>query len=187
MNIASQTAIAIKNGNLYKEIESLAIHDGLTKLYNSRYFYKMLAMEMKKVLRYGGNLLLTIIDLDDFKMVNDKYGHITGDKYLRELSRNMKKKLRSVDLLARYGGDEFVILTHNIEKKDQTVFCEKILHCVSDFKCKLDSGESIAISCSIGGITFPYKKIKTEKELVKQADQALYKAKKAGKNQFVIK
>ncbi len=187
LNIASQTAIAIKNGNLYKEIEALAIHDGLTKLYNSRYFYKMLAMEMKKVLRYGGNLLLTIVDLDDFKMINDKYGHIMGDKYLRELSRNMKKKLRSVDLLARYGGDEFVILSHNIDKNAQIVFCEKILNTVSDFKCEMESGASISISCSIGGIGFPYKKIKTEKELVKQADKALYKAKKTGKNQFVIK
>jgi diguanylate cyclase (GGDEF)-like protein len=186
MNIASQAAIAIKNAKLYKKTQDLAVHDGLTNLFNSRYFYKILNYEMKRVNRYGENIMLLIFDLDNFKMINDTHGHIIGDKYLKELCHHLSLRLRGVDLLARYGGDEFVIISHKIEIADEKKFMERILSTVSKFKCKIDNGKQIQTTCCIGAVYYPYDDIKTEKELVKRADIALYKAKKSGNNKFFI-
>jgi diguanylate cyclase (GGDEF)-like protein len=112
--IAEQAAVAIVNARLVSRIEAQAITDGLTGLYNHRYFYDRLDQEVARAQRYGSPLSLLMLDLDDFKRFNDHYGHVAGDEALREVGRILRAQVRrNVDLAARYGGEEFVVLLPN--------------------------------------------------------------------------
>ncbi len=112
--IAEQAAVAITNARLYRKVEEQAITDGLTGLYNHRYFYDRLQQEMARAQRYATPVSLLLLDLDDFKRFNDQYGHLAGDEALREIGRILLSQVRrDVDLAARYGGEEFVVLLPN--------------------------------------------------------------------------
>ncbi len=109
--LAALAAVAIENARLYGDVEHLAITDGLTGLYNHRYFYDRLAQEVARAHRYEIPLSLLMIDIDDFKAYNDKYGHRAGDTLLRELGGLLTSQTRQqIDLVARYGGEEFVVV-----------------------------------------------------------------------------
>jgi two-component system cell cycle response regulator len=106
--------VAITNARLYRKIEEQAITDGLTGLYNHRYFYDRLQQEMARAQRYHAPVSLLLLDLDDFKRFNDRFGHLAGDEALREVGRVLRSQVRrDVDLAARYGGEEFVVLLPN--------------------------------------------------------------------------
>jgi diguanylate cyclase (GGDEF)-like protein len=112
--IAEQAAVAIVNARLVSRIEAQAITDGLTGLYNHRYFYDRLDQEVARAQRYGSPLSLLMLDLDDFKRFNDHYGHVAGDEALREVGRILRAQVRrNIDLAGRYGGEEFVVLLPN--------------------------------------------------------------------------
>ena len=109
--LANQAATAVENAGLYKRIERLAITDGLTGIYNHRYFFERLTQECARARRYGTALSLLMLDIDDFKQFNDEYGHPLGDQVLRDVARILQTGLRrGVDLAARYGGEEFVVI-----------------------------------------------------------------------------
>lgn len=182
---ASQAAVAIENARLYEHDHILSITDGLTGLYNSRYFYDLARLEFDRSRRYHGSLSVVMIDIDHFKLVNDTYGHQIGDDVLREIARRIKACLRVVDVAARYGGEEFVILMAQTDEFEAGNAAERILAAVAEFPVELPEGLTIPITISLGVASLADDHENLHR-LVKCADDALYKAKAAGRNKLVI-
>ena len=163
--------------NKYRE---LSIVDSLTQLYNSRYFYHQLKIEMDRADRYGHPLTLLLLDLDDFKMFNDAYGHIEGDQVLMRLGQVVKRCLRQTDSAYRYGGEEFTILLPMTTSADGIVTAERIR---TEFKKEIFSlvpEQDVHVTLSIG--LAQYKPQEDMKAFVHRVDQLMYQAKKNGKD-----
>src|SRR3989344_5855899 len=160
------TLIIVFVGNAYLEVKRNSLTDALTNLYNKRYFYRILYIEIKRAKRFMHPLSLLVIDLDNFKKYNDKFGHHAGDKLLR-----------NIDTVARFGGEEFTILLPEASHSEAVRVAERIRKNIQHSK----SGE-IDVTASIGLATYDGKSEITEKVLFKEADELLYQAKKAGKN-----
>jgi diguanylate cyclase (GGDEF)-like protein len=157
----------------------LSVTDGLTELNNHRYFQDQLQLEIKRMARTGEGLSMLIIDIDDFKKLNDSYGHSAGDEFLKQLARILKESLRDTDLLARYGGEEFVIITPGTELEGADILVEKLRMKVRETSFIVDdSMRPRRMTISLG--VAPYGRSRTE--LFTAADAALYRAKTAGKN-----
>ncbi len=163
--------------NNYRE---LSIIDGLTQLYNSRYFYHQLKIEIDRVDRYGQPLTLMLLDLDDFKRFNDAYGHIEGDQVLLRLGQVVKRCLRQTDSAYRYGGEEFTIILPMTTSTDGAVTAERIR---TEFKKEFFSpapGQEVHVTVSIGlGQYNPQEEMKV---FVHRVDQLMYQGKKNGKD-----
>jgi len=182
---ASQAAVAIENARLYEKDHLLSITDGLTGLYNSRYFFELAKLEFERSRRYLGSLSVVMIDVDHFKEVNDTFGHMIGDDVLREIARRVRNCLRVVDVAARYGGEEFVIL---MAQTDQSAACqaaERIRSAVADipFDVQADRPVTITVSLGVTTLTAGHQNLDA---LIKNADDALYRAKFAGRNQLSV-
>jgi len=175
-------AIAIENTSLYKETERLAITDGLTKLYNSRYFYAALQKELERSKRYGHSFSIIIFDIDDFKKYNDAYGHLVGDQLLQELARLTIKKCRSTDIIARYGGEEFVIILPETKYNGAIEIAERLRKEIKkhSFTTNKDK-KKCKITISLGIAIYP-KDATNIKDLFNVADINLYKARGIGKS-----
>jgi diguanylate cyclase (GGDEF)-like protein len=172
-NIASAT---MENAKLFK----WAISDGLTQIYNIHFFRRMLEQEIKKIDRYGGVLSIIMMDVDDFKTVNDTYGHQIGDKVLQMLSSIIKKNIREeIDLPGRYGGDEFIVLLPNTNLKGAEILANRLLEKIRSSKIKAN-GSTINFTSSLGCAEF--KKGKAMEDLIEAADKAMYLSKNKGKN-----
>ncbi|HDS09766.1 MAG TPA: diguanylate cyclase [Firmicutes bacterium] len=184
--IANQAAVAIKNAILYEEMKVLSNTDGLTGLYNSRYFWEFLPKELDRALRYKRKLSMAIFDLDNFKTYNDTYGHQVGDFLLKKVSAIIQKLARKVDFCARYGGEEFVVLLPETDKEGALIFAERVRKAIEKtiFKYKY---ESIVVKMTVsGGVSTFSPDIYEPRDLVKYADSALLKAKTDGKNNIVL-
>ncbi|MGM0441335.1 MAG: GGDEF domain-containing protein [Elusimicrobiota bacterium] len=166
-----------------KEAEKKAITDDLTQAYNRRYFMPRLQTEFGIARRAGDNLSLVILDIDDFKKINDTYGHPAGDNVLAEISGAIKKHLRKSDLLIRYGGEEFVILLPRTTKDKAVKTAERIRNVVEDIPFYWE-GDSFNITVSLGVATFPEDADKS-KDLLNIADKRLLEAKETGKNKTI--
>ncbi len=177
--LANQTSIAIENARLYEE----AITDGLTELNNYSYFMARVKEEVARSKRYKHPLSLLMIDLDRFKRVNDKYGHLIGDMVLWELARKVKKNFRLSDVVARYGGEEFVVLLPDTAIEGAVYSSERLRKTIEEtsFEEGLSLTLSIGVSCYYG-LDDEY----TEIDLIKQADKAMYKAKDSGRNKVAV-
>lgn len=175
--VAVQVAGAIMNAQLYKKVESYARIDELTGLYNRRYFNECLDNELKRYSRYGGVFSVAILDLDFFKDYNDRYGHVAGDKILRANAELIRSLVRSSDLVFRYGGDEFVVLFLETNAEDAYQVCERVRKGTEVEMAK----RGVSLTLSIGVALWLIDGI-TGEELVKSADAALYRAKRAGGN-----
>ena len=183
--ITGQLAIALKNRELLHETSILASTDGMTQLMNYRVFKDNLYKEIKRAQRYGHTFSLLMIDIDDFKKVNDTYGHRTGDHVLRVLAEIMKKKVRDTDIVARYGGEEFTIIMPETTKNDAYKTAKRIQETAAEtLVVKEETKEEIHFTISVGVDSFP-KDGSTFEEIVENVDIALYKAKKTGKNRVV--
>jgi diguanylate cyclase (GGDEF)-like protein/PAS domain S-box-containing protein len=170
-------ALLRESENRYRE---LSIVDGLTQLYNSRYFYHQLKMEIDRADRYGQPLTLLLLDIDDFKRFNDAYGHVEGDHVLLRLGQVVKRCLRLTDSAYRYGGEEFVALLPMTTGKDGVVTAERIR---TEFKNELFSpapGRDVHVTVSIGLAQF--KPQEEMKAFVHRVDQLMYQGKKNGKD-----
>jgi diguanylate cyclase (GGDEF)-like protein len=162
-------------------LEQLSITDGLTKLHNHRFFQDHLPQEMKRSLRTGEPLALILIDIDDFKKLNDKHGHAMGDAILRRVAERMNDAVREMDLLARYGGEEFALLAAQTGVEGAVALAEKVRTSVSERPfsiVELDGPSEISVTVSIGVAVFRGD----EKALFNDADRALYRAKASGKD-----
>ncbi|MBI4843987.1 MAG: diguanylate cyclase [Nitrospirae bacterium] len=167
-------------------LKELSIRDGLTGLYNFRYFGDILHEQFKLAERYKFPLSCIIIDIDYFKAVNDTYGHQAGDEILKELAKILRENSRETDKAVRYGGEEFVMLLPYSDNDDAFTKAEMIRNSVHDHSFKAGKN-SLRISISLGIANFPGNShIKNAKELVGYADKALYMAKERGRNQSVI-
>ena len=169
---------------MLNRVESLAYLDPLTGLFNRRRFECVLDSEMKRADRYQLALSCLVLDIDHFKSVNDTYGHQVGDQVLRETAAIIQNCIRGVDLAARWGGEEFVVLNPNTEKKNALIVGEKILKAVSSQQYACLNGRRITVSIGVAGI--PHPGIGTAEQLVHIADLAMYEAKKNGRNRVVV-
>ena len=179
--LANQAAVAIENTQLYVE----AITDGLTGLYIHTYFQRRLMEEIKKLSRYPAPLALLIIDVDYFKKFNDTYGHQEGDRVLKNIARIFKKNVRSGDLIARYGGEEFALILPETDDKGARLVAERLRKKVeaSNF-LQGKKKKKVKITVSIG--VADYRKGMRKEILIGQADQALYRAKREGRNRVCV-
>jgi len=166
-----------------RRLERLSITDGLTQLYNHRYFQDELARAFEESLRYQRPLALALIDLDFFKKVNDNFGHAVGDEVLKAVSRIFLESIRTSDLAARYGGEEFAVLMPETNMEDALQFAEKIRTMVENTPVPTNDGQEIRVTVSLGVATVPHPRLLTARDLVENADKCLYEAKQRGRNQ----
>ena len=174
----SNNELARVNGVLH----GLAVRDGLTELYNHRYINEVLDKEIKKAAVEGTNLSLIFIDVDKFKIFNDQNGHQNGDVLLRELSALMRENIRNKDVVARWGGEEFVIVTPNTDEKVATHLADTLRQTIADHLFMRDlkrANMQVTISAGISSL----RKHKSKSALLEAADAALYQAKANGRNQ----
>ena len=175
--LANQAAIAVDNAQLYE----LATKDGLTKLYIHRHFYFLLESEIKRVQRYHHVLSLLMMDIDNFKQVNDTYGHLVGDMVLKEIATTIQKTIRHVDIPARYGGEEFTIILPETAALNAVTIAERLRKRISEIEVKVDDYTIIRPTVSIGISEYP-NAADDIKALIDCADKALYVSKENGKN-----
>jgi diguanylate cyclase (GGDEF)-like protein len=180
---AGTVSIAVDNARLYGEQSRLAVTDGLTGLYNHKRFQEGLAAEVGRARRYGQPLSLLLLDIDHFKTFNDAWGHQAGDTLLRELAGLFQAAARQNDLVARYGGEEFAFLLPQTDKRQALALAKRLCRAVERRPCP---GEEVLpggrLTVSLGVASFP-EDVEQGQELVAAADQALYRAKKLGRNQ----
>lgn len=163
-----------------QELYTRGVKDGLTGIYNKKYFLDRIEAEYSHARRHEGHLTLLIFDIDHFKRVNDTFGHPAGDHVLIELSKVVLETLRTEDVFARYGGEEFVILMRDVDDEGATVLSERIRHNV-EAHTFVHSGTVIPLTISIG-VGSLSDDISEAEELIHVADKYLYKAKNAGRN-----
>jgi len=175
--VSYQTAIALKNARLYEQTQQQALTDGLTGLYTHRLFQEKLSKELEWAERHGQEVVLVMVDCDNFKTYNDTLGHPAGDALLKEVASLLKDKVRSTDIVCRYGGDEFALLLKQTRKDDALRMCERIREA---FQLRF-GGNEVQVTSSIGLACFPTD-ARTKKDLAKAADDALYVAKRGGRN-----
>jgi diguanylate cyclase (GGDEF)-like protein len=181
--LGSQAAVALENARLHRLVERQAVTDGLTELANRRQFEQALAGEISRAERFGGMLALILADLDDFKQVNDRYGHQAGDEVLRRFAAVLRETVRDVDLPARYGGEEFAVLLPQTDLAGAERLAERLRQSVAERPMTRRPGALVAVTASFGVAAFP--EAATPAALFAAADEALYRAKAAGKNRVV--
>ena len=164
-----------------QKIAEMTIRDSLTGLYNRRYFAEALEREVARAMRYRSELVLCLLDIDHFKMVNDTFGNLAGDKVLYELARMLREYMRESDLLCRFGGEEFAILLTNTGLEKAHTVCERFREMVAEGHF-VYRGKPIPLTVSIGMAPYKGMAISSPWDLVESADKALYEAKKAGRN-----
>jgi diguanylate cyclase (GGDEF)-like protein len=179
--IAGQAATAVENARLY----TLANIDGLTGLYVRRYFDLRVAEEVERARRFSSSFALVLLDLDDFKRLNDTLGHLAGDRALREVAAISASQLRGVDLAARYGGEELAFLLPRTSLVDAHAVAERIRAAVASHRI-VENGRAMTVTASIGVAAWAESGVDDPQSLIARADAALYRAKAAGKNQVQI-
>jgi len=174
--------LACSNALNVSRIKDLTITDDLTGLYNARHLRRQVEMEIKRAERYQGIFSVAFIDLDNFKKVNEKHGHLTGSRVLREAGKLMDNSLRTdVDAAFRYGGDEFVLLLPNTDREGAAVVVRRLQYLLKSRTFRDDKGEPFHITASFGIATFP-EDAQTTEEIIKMADEAMYRVKNRGRD-----
>jgi diguanylate cyclase (GGDEF)-like protein len=181
--LANQTAIAIENAKLYRRAEQLAITDDLTQVYNYRFLKMALRREVKRAARFSQRFSILMVDVDNLKKYNDRNGHLRGSEVLRQVAQVLTREARSIDLVAKYGGDEFVVILPQTTREGACVLAERVK--VSTESTAFPLAEPGLITVSLGVATYPENGI-TAGELLESADIALYAAKQSGKNRVSL-
>jgi diguanylate cyclase (GGDEF)-like protein len=185
--LAAQTAVAIENTRLYHRARSQSLTDPLTGLWNSRYLRDHLANMLELAGRSGRSFSLMMIDSDSLKQVNDRFGHLAGDRLVSEMAgtlRGRDRGVRASDIVVRYGGDEFVVLMPDTDKPQAGAVAQR-LHAEISGQLFRVGDEAITCTASVGVATFPEDAV-TPDELLRAADHAMYDAKRRGKNRAVM-
>ena len=179
--MANEAAMALENARLYEDARKLADRDPLTGFYNHRFLHERLGEEVVRSQRGRRPLSVLMLDLDDFKLVNDTFGHLFGDRVLTWTGEVIRATLRASDIPARYGGDEFAIILPETDAEEARIAAERILGAFRDNAFVSETRGPVPIGASIGAATFPFDG-RTATELIAAADQALYRVKRAGGN-----
>ncbi len=168
--------------SLNEKLQQMSITDSLTGIYNRRYFYQRLSVEFARAQRYQLPLTCIMMDLDHFKSINDNYGHPFGDLVLQGTSVILKDSVRKIDLLARYGGEEMIMVLPETTVEGGFTVAERIRKSLSEKEFS-DDNSIVHVTASFGTSTFPYQGVDSYEEMIKLADKALYNAKESGRNQ----
>lgn len=182
---AAQSVEAMEKTRHIEELRKQATFDYLTKVYNRSFLIKRLEEEFQRAVRHNLKFTTIFVDIDNFKAFNDTYGHLLGDKLLVDFSAILKQTLRKNDIIGRFGGEEFLIVTPETDKKGGMALAEKLLDAVHEHKFMGSKGEIAGISFSAGIASFPDDG-KTLEDIIEKADVAMYMAKKEGKNRINI-
>jgi diguanylate cyclase (GGDEF)-like protein/PAS domain S-box-containing protein len=180
--LASHAAIAIENARLFAEVQQLATHDSLTNVYNRHHFFTLAKREVEIAHRYSQPLSMIIFDVDHFKRVNDTFGHTRGDQALQSIAQICRTHLRDMDILGRYGGEEFIILLSLTDERGAQAVAERLRKEIALADIETGSGP-LTISLGVAQLNETCEDLEI---LVDHADQALYAAKEAGRNRVMI-
>ncbi len=183
--LADYAAIAIDNARFVQRIHELTITDDCTKLYNSRHLHSVLEAEIYRSVRYQYEFSLIFIDLDYFKRVNDRYGHLAGSKLLAQLGSLIKRHLRLIDYGFRYGGDEFVVLLPQTPQRSALNVARRLHQLISHHTFLQQEEFNISITASFGVSSFPGDG-QTREDLIRLADEAMYLVKKHSRNNIAV-
>ncbi len=181
-SVADICATAIQNAHYVERVKQLAYLDGLTGIFNRRFFELRIMEEIERARRYGTGMAVIMADIDQFKRLNDEFGHVLGDEVLRQVSSLFHQQLRKIDVVCRYGGEEFGILLTQTNSQHAMHIAEKLRKMVASWQFP---GVPRPVTISAGAAAFPEHGTSRD-ELVKAADAALYAAKQAGRNQVCL-
>ncbi len=181
--LSTFAAMSIDHASLHARTSKMAVTDGLTGLFNHRYLMQQFDREFSRATRYKETFSVLMIDIDNFKTINDTYGHTFGDRVLEKLAEILKSSIRASDTAARYGGEEFVIILPKVGSAQALALANRIRKHIKEKTSALMKGKGI-LTVSIGISNYP-KDSQKKTELIKQADKALYAAKRRGKDQAV--
>ena len=170
-------------GNVYQLTRSrdLAMRDDLTKAFNRRFFESYLDEEMERARRYGSLFSIIFLDLDDLKMVNNFYGHLTGSRTLQEVAKRILNAVRGIDKVVRFGGDEFCIILPQTDQDQAVAVANRVRKAFVSASFTLEPNIEISITASFGIATYPVHAV-TKEDLIRQADLAMYRVKSTTKN-----
>ncbi len=192
--IASRTAeletLVAETNQLKEHFASMSMHDQLTGLHNRRFFYDQVEIAIAQHVRYRNSLCLLVLDIDHFKVVNDRFGHLFGDQILVGVASALKRQVRSTDILVRFGGEEFVLIFTNTASENGKVFGERIRNEINKLEWEI-GGQRVNVTLSIGLFCLTADKYSDNStpdidEMINCADAALYRAKANGRNQLVM-
>ena len=167
------------------KFKAMSMTDALTSLFNSRHFYERSANEIERATRFSHPLALMLLDLDDFKRLNDTHGHLEGDKALVTTANVIRSVLRTVDAAFRYGGEEFVVLLPETDLESAAMVAERLRHSLAGAPITTAAGVSLNITASIG--VAAYCPPETIQDFVRRADDGVYEAKRQGKNKVIAR
>jgi diguanylate cyclase (GGDEF)-like protein len=185
-SLSSEASLAMEVVALYDHMKIMSVTDGLTGLFNHREFYQALRRELERARRYRHTLSLLIIDVDDFKQFNDRYGHPAGDSALRRVAELLKRCARTTDILSRYGGEEFAVILPESTPAGALMVAERMKTEVGGHNFIPNSRYPVHLTVSIGIYSTEDGGV-SEDQMVSLADEAAYLAKKSGKNRVVVK
>jgi diguanylate cyclase (GGDEF)-like protein len=184
--LTNQAAISIENVDLHETIQRQAVTDELTGLFNHRRFQEVITAEVERTRRFGQELGLIMLDIDNFKRVNDAYGHLQGDLVLREVARMLRESSREIDEPARYGGEEMAVALPQTGLQGAYEFAERVRQRIESLQIDLLDGDgTLRVTASFGVASLPHSAKIDKDALVAAADAALYRAKRSGKNRTV--
>jgi diguanylate cyclase (GGDEF)-like protein len=181
--LTNQAAVSVENVDLHETVQRQAMTDELTGLFNHRRFQEVIAAEVERARRYGQEMGLIMLDIDDFKRVNDTYGHMQGDLVLREVARVLRHSAREIDEPARYGGEEMAVALPQTDLDGAYNFAERVRRRIEALEFPLiDGNGTLRVTASFGVASLAHAPGPDKDSLVAAADAALYRAKRAGKN-----
>lgn len=167
-------------------MEHMAMHDSLTELLNRRAIYTHAEAEMNRAKRSNQSVCLAMVDVDNFKHINDRFGHLAGDRALHLVAERLVSSVRNYNWVGRWGGDEFLLVMPECNEEVARLVCERILSSVRGEHILLQEGQSVEIHVSIGAVVVAGDEILPLDTIIQQADEVLYRAKQAGRDQLMI-